>query len=226
MSETETEAITEPVVKKNKGGRPRKAVAAASTGQIAMTEDQFTRLLAAVAAASGGSAGGNTDPAMLKDLLAGAAIVAANHSEKVRNPSNDHHPEKSVFDYPEGGVARPKKVPPFQFLYNGYPCSKFPETEHWRECELMCEVKPGEYSVIRKDGTKMSATVRGETDASNALTKVDVQFSVSREERVLVPPKMVVLYQIVHAGEKSPRQLFIEAMTEWMNLTLGDPVAA
>jgi hypothetical protein len=55
---------------------------------------------------------------------------------------------------------------------------------------------------------------------------VDVQFSVSREERVLVPPKMVVLYQIVHAGEKSPRQLFIEAMTEWMNLTLGDPVAA
>jgi hypothetical protein len=224
MSETETEAITEPVVKKNRGGRPRKAVAAASAGQIAMTEDQFALLIAAIGKASNTS--GGTDAATLKDLLAGAAIVAANHTEKVQNPSNKHHPEMSVFDYPEGGVARPKKVPPFQFFYNGYPCSKFPETEHWRECELMCDVRPGEYTVIRKDGTKMQVTVRGETDANNALTKIDVQFSVSREERVLVPPKSVVLYQIVHAGTKSPRQLFIEAMTEWMNLTLGDPVAA
>jgi len=219
MSETETETAT-PVAK-NKGGRPRKAVASVAP---TLSGDQFAELIAAIAKST--NAGGGMDAAMLKELMASAAVVAANHTDKVQNPSNKAHPEISAFDYPEGGVKRPKKVPPFQFLYNGYPCSKFIETEHWRECELMCDVKPGEYTIIRNDGSKTSATVRGERDADGKLTKVDVQFSVSREERVLVPPKSVVLYQIVHAGTKSPRQLFIEATTEWMNITLGDPVAA
>ena len=217
MSETETEIVT-PVVK-NKGGRPRKAVAAAPM----LSDEQFAQLLGAIGAANNT---GGLDPTLLKEALAGAAIAAATHTDRVANPSNKTHPGKSVFNYPEGEEARPKPVPPFVFLYNGYPCTKFMETEHWRECELMCDVVPGEYTVIRNDGSKMAVTVRGETDADGKLTKVDVQFPISREERVLVPPKSVVLYQLVYAGTRTPRQLFVEAMNEWLQITLGDPVAA
>jgi hypothetical protein len=213
------EIETTETVKKNKGGRPRKAVAAAPI----LSDEQFAALLGAIGKAN---TGGGLDPELLKEALAGAAVAAASHTAHVANPSNKTHPGKSVFNYPEGEVARPKPMPPFAFLYNGYPCTKFMETEHWRECELMCDVVPGEYSVIRTDGSKMAVTVKGERDADGNLTKIDVVFPVSREERVLVPPKAVVLYQLVHANEKSPRQLFVEAMTEWMNITLGESVPA
>jgi hypothetical protein len=213
------EPLPRPAVKKNKGGRPRKSVAPAPI----LSDDQFAQLLGAIGKAN---TGGGLDPELLKEALAGAAVAAATHTAHVANPSNTNHPGKSVFNYPEGEVARPKPVPPFAFLYNGYPCTKFMETEHWRECELMGAVTPGEYTVIRTDGSKMGVVVKGETDADGKLTKVDVQFPVSREERVLVPPKAVVLYQIVHAKERTPRQLFVEGMTEWLNITLGDPVSA
>ena len=218
MSETETVIGAEPV-KKNKGGRPRKVAAPAPM----LSDEQFAQLLGAIGRANSSN---GLDPELLKEALAGAAVAAASHTAHVANPSNKTHPGRSVFNYPEGEIARPKPVPPFQFFYNGYPCSKFMETEHWRECELMCDVTPGEYTVIRTDGSKMAITVKGETDADGKLTKVDVMFPVSREERVLVPPKAVVLYQIVHAGERSPRQLFVEGMTEWLGITLGDSVAA
>lgn len=218
----ETETATPETVKKNKGGRPRKSVAVAAP---TLTDEQFAQLLGAITANQQAN-GGGLDPAMLREAMTGAAIAAASHTVKVQNPSNSTHPGISAFSYPEGERARPKPVPSFAFLYNGYPCTKFLETEHWRECELMCDVVPGEYAVIRTDGTKMAVTVKGERDADGKLTKIDVQFPVSREERVLVPPKAVVLYQIVHSGERSPRQLFVEAMNAWLQITLGDPVAA
>lgn len=157
-----------------------------------------------------------------------AAKVAADHTEKVRNPSNKSHPGISAFSYPEGDRARPKGTDgrlPFEFLYNGYPCHKFLETEHWRECELMLQtIKPGDYPIVRKDSSLMTATVRVERDGDGNPTKVDVQFPVSREDKPLIPAKAVVLYQIVHAGEKRPQQLYVEAMNEWLTITLGDPV--
>jgi hypothetical protein len=230
MSETDTE-IVEPV-KKNKGGRPRKVAPVAPT----LSGDQFAQLIAAITAASSGNAGNSTDMSMLKELMAGAAIVAANHTDKVQNPSNKAHPAISAFSYPEGDLARPKPLPPFQFIYAGYPCTKWPETEHWRELELMCEVvKPGVYPIIRKDGSKMNVTVIGEYDVDGSLSKVEVFFGekdhkgnfarIPRSENNLIPPKAVVLYQIVHAGTKPVRQLFVEGMTDWMNLTIGDAVA-
>ena len=154
---------------------------------------------------------------------ADAAKVAADHTHKLANPSNKVHPGKSVFSYPEGDTARPRPVLPFEFLYNGYPFHKFPETQHWRELELAAQVAPGEYKVMRKDYTDMKVSVTGERDGNGALTKVDVRFTVSREDRDKVPAQAVVLYQIVHAGSgKSTKRLFLEAMQEWLTITLGD----
>jgi hypothetical protein len=140
---------------------------------------------------------------------------------KAANRSNEEHPGKSVFAYPEGDVAKPRPALPFDFFYNAYPVHKFPETEHWRELELAAQVKPGEYAVLRKDGSKMKVTVTGERDADGKLTKVEVSFPVLRAEAPLVPPKSVLLYQIVHSETKTPRRAFLEAMQEHLQQTLG-----
>ncbi len=229
MSETETETPAAPV--KNKGGRPRKTVAAAPM----LSDAQFAQLLGAITANRGG---GGMDPSTLKDALASAAVLSAQTMQKAMKPENQAHPGRSALSYPEGDVARPRPVPPFEFWYNGYPCSKFPETEHYRELELMCDVEPGDYMVIRTDGSKMHVIAIGTRDAEQRITKLEVFFgernpqtgqitnTVSRHEKNLIPPKAVVLYQMVHAGERSPRQLFVEALNEWLTITLGDPVAA
>ena len=150
--------------------------------------------------------------------------ATAKAMQKAMKPENTEHPGHSVFNYPEGEKARPKVLPPFEFSYNGYPSSKFPETEHWRDCELMAQVKPGVYTVLAKDGSIIKVDVVGERDASGNLTKVDVRFPVTRESKSQVPPQMVVLYQLVHPD--NPRQRFLEAMNEFMRLTLwAAPVA-
>lgn len=229
MSETETETPVAPA--KNKGGRPRKAPVAAAP---MLSDTQFAQLLAAI----GSNQGGGLDPGTLKEALASAAVLSAQTMQRAMKPENPSHPGISAFSYPEGDVARPRPVPPFEFWYNGYPCSKFLETEHWRECELMCEVEPGEYPVIRTDGSKMNVIVIAARDAEQRITKIEVFFgernpqtgqitnTVSRHEKNLIPPKAVVLYQLVHAGERSPRQLFVEALNEWLTITLGESVAA
>lgn len=217
MSDEQSETTGEPV-KKHKGGRPRKVAAPA------LSEDQFAKLLEVLAA--GRQSGGGIDADMLQAALSGAAQVSAQAMKKAMKPENESHPGISAFSYPEGDVKRPKIAPPFEFLYNRYPCSKFLETEHWRECELMAQVKAGEYTVIRSDGSLMRVTVKADVDANGVPTRMEVEFPVSREDKNLIPPKAAVLYQIVHAGEKSPRQLFVEAMTDWLTIVHGDPVAA
>jgi len=151
-------------------------------------------------------------------LAAEAQTATAKAMQKAMRPENEFHPGISAFSYPEGDRARPKSLP-FEFLYNGYPCHKFLETEHWREVELMAQVQPGEYTVLRKDGSKMTVEVRAEHNADGQVTKLDVRFPVSRETKWLVPPKMVVLYQIVHPD--NPHRRFMEATQEWMQIAFG-----
>jgi hypothetical protein len=211
------EQLDEPV-KKNKGGRPRK-VAAPS-----LSEDQFSRLIEVLAQRPAGG-GEGIDAATLREALAGAAKVSAEAAERAANPSNKTHPGLSCFSYPEGDVARARPTLPCAFFYNGYPMHKFPETEHWRELELAAQVQPGEYTTIRKDGSKMAVSVVGERDADGKLTKIEVRFPISREERWLVPPKAAVLYQLVYSD--NPRKRFVEAMQEHLAMILGpEPVGA
>lgn len=181
------------------------------------TDDKFERLLEVLAA--------QRAPGLELDALKTLLLETNRTARKEAKPENDTHPGKSCFSYPEGDVAKPKPVLPFAFFYNAYPCHKFTETEHWRELELMAQVQPGEYTVMRKDFTKMSVSVVGERDADRNLTSLKVEFPVSREEKSLVPPKHIVLYQIVH-HEKKPKQCFMEAMREYTEIMLGDEVTA
>lgn len=155
-----------------------------------------------------------------------AAKVAADHTEKLHNPSNKIHPGKSDLSYPEGDTKRPRPVIPYEFLYNGYPMHKFPETQHWRELELALLVRPGEYKVIRKDYSEMSVAVSAEKDLNDGFSKMEVRFTVSREDKDKIPAITVLLYQIAFANTGKPqRRLYLEAMSEWLRITLGDDAA-
>lgn len=155
-----------------------------------------------------------------KQAAADAQTATAKAMHKVANRSNDEHPGISAFSYPEGDVARPKVALPFEFYYNAYPVHKFPETEHWRELELAAQVTPGEYTVLRKDTSKMTVKVKGTKDADGKIEKLEVTFPVTRAEAALVPPKSVLLYQIVNS-HKTPKRAYLEAMQEYLQHMLG-----
>ena len=160
----------------------------------------------------------------LREIMSGTAELSAEAMKKSLKPENDAHPGKSCFAYAEGDVAKPRPTLPFEFFYNAYPMHKFPETEHWRELELAAQVEPGTYTVIRRDGTPMAVEVKGDRDVNGKLTKVSVEFPILRGEKSLVPPKTVVLYQLIH--NENPRKAFVDAMTEHFQVVMGaEPVA-
>jgi len=138
---------------------------------------------------------------------------------KALKPENATYPAVSATSYPEGDTARPREsVLSHAFFYNNFPVHKFPETHHYRELELAELVQPGTFRVLRKDGTDMTVEVAAERDAKDAITKILVTFPISREDKYLIPPMTVVLYQLVHPD--NPRKRFVEAMSEHLNMTL------
>lgn len=155
-----------------------------------------------------------------------AEILASNSSaiQKAMKPENDTHPGLSAFSHPKGDRAMPKPPLPFQLFWNNYPASKFPETETWAEWEMYAQLTPGEYTILRRDGSRMTTKVEGERDADGKLTTVRVTFPVSREEKWLVPPTYVHLYQLIH--NDNLRQRFVEGMQQYFALTMGEPVGA
>jgi hypothetical protein len=215
MSETEIVTETAPAApKKNKGGRPRKVQESAG----GLSADQFQQLLA-VLAANKSEPGAGIDIQALKTVLEGTAQMSAVSMRKAMKPENEVHPAKSVFSYPEGDVAKPRPTLPYEFYLNAYPVHKFPETQHWRELELMGQVEPGIYTVMRKDFTPMQVTVSGERDVNQKLTRISVEFPITREERGLVPPQVVLLYQLVYPD--NPQRRFVEAMQEYLQMMSG-----
>lgn len=175
------------------------------------TDDKFMLLLEALTAHKEQGIG----PETLEKLL----TANAQQMQKALKPENETHPGISCFSHPEGDQKRPKPPLPYQLFWNNYPTYKFPETETWAEWALYSQLTPGEFTVIRKDGSRMTVTITGERDADQKLTKVTVTFPISREEKWLVPPTYVLLWQLVHPDH--PRQRFVEAMQQWLQMTMG-----
>jgi hypothetical protein len=220
MSETETEVVE--TVKKNKGGRPRKAAVTTASGP-SFTDEQFQQLIGVLAQKN--DSGGGIDPALIKQLMESAAIVSAQATEKAANPSNKNHPGISAFSYPEGDVKRPRPVPKCEIWWNGFAIHRAVETHHWRELELLNELEPGDYQTMRKDGSPAPDRVKveGTRDANGKLSRMDVRFSVNREERHYIAPMHVMVYQMVHP-ELSPKESFWRGWQEWMSIQMDMPV--
>ncbi len=217
--ETIVETPAAPV-QKNKGGRPRKP---APVPAPTFSAEQFEQLIGVLAARH--QAGPGLDRAELAAILSGVGQQTATAMQKAMKPENETHPGISCFSYPEGDQARPKPTLPFALFWNGYPMHMFPETETWREMELMCQLEPGEYTALMKDGATMAISIKGERDANGVVTKLDVTFPISRDDKWRVPAKQVLLYQLVHR-DRPLRQAFMEATMEHMGLIFGAQPAA
>jgi hypothetical protein len=186
--------------------------------QAVLTDtDKFERLIAALMQQK--SAGIDIDA--LRAVLSENSKAVA----KTMRPENETHPGMSAFSHPEGDIARPRVALPFELLWNNYPVHKFPETQHWRELELMAKLKPGVFKVLMKDGTPMTVTVKADRNAKDEITRIVVEFPVSREDKFRIPPMSALLYQIV-TEEGTTQTRFIAAMTEHLNIMLSAAVGA
>jgi hypothetical protein len=206
-------AVIEEAPKKRRGRRPKVQPPQESGG---LSGEQFNQLLAVLAQ---NKSTGGIDMDALKEVLASTATGTAQAMQKAMKPENQDHPGRSCFSYPEGDKAKAKPVLPHAFFYNNYPFHMFPETQHYRELELAALVQPGVFTVMRKDFTPMQVEVKGDRDGDNQLTKVMVEFPVSREDKWKIPPQIVVLYQLVY--NDAPKKRFVEAMNEYMAMFMG-----
>ena len=181
------------------------------------TDAQFAQLIAALSSRSNDGLNRET----LTEILTEAQKNSAGAMQKALHPENDAHPGKSSFAYPEGDVARPRPVLPCEVWWNGFPVHRADETHHWSELELMVRLKPGVYTVIRKDGALSTVTVRGTTDAAGKITRMDVEFPVSREERHYIAPIFVWLYQMTNP-EMPPRLSFMRGMQQYLEIQMRE----
>jgi len=148
---------------------------------------------------------------------ADAQTATAKAMQKAMRPENETHPGISAFSYPAGDREKPKPPLPFEVFIDNYPCHKWPETEHWREWELMAQLQPGDFTVMRKDGMQMRVTVKGERDLDGQLSKVLVELPKDKDERKQVPAKIVLLSQLVR-GNRNVRDVFLESTNEYLQL--------
>ena len=185
------------------------------------TDQQFAMLIAALTKNNN-----SLDRDTLTEILTEAQKNSAGAMQKALHPENDAHPGKSAFAYPEGDIAHPRPVLPYEIWWNGFPIHRAYETHHWSELELLVELKPGVYSVIRKDGALASVTVKATKDPAGKITRMDVEFPVTREERHYIAPMFVWLWQMTHP-EMAPRLSFMKAMQRYLEIQmLEDPVTA
>jgi hypothetical protein len=178
------------------------------------TDDKFELVLSALASAMTANKG------LSKEDLAEILAANANAVQRAIKPENTNHPGFSALSYPEGDTARPREgILQHEFLIDGYPLHKFPETEHWLELEWAAKIRPGVYKVLRSDHVEMTVTVTGEHDANGNLTKVSVATGRTRENKNLIPPKYVMFRQMLNQDDIWGT--YAAASHEWTLATLG-----
>jgi hypothetical protein len=176
------------------------------------TDDKFELLIGALAA--------RQSEGITKDDLAAILAANANAVQRAIKPENASHPGISALSYPEGDTARPREgILKYEFLIDGYPMHKFPETEHWLELEWAAKIQPGVYKVLRSDHVEMTVTVTGEHDANGNLTKVSIATGRTRENKNLIPPKYVMFRQMLNQDDIWGT--YAAASHEWTLATLG-----
>ena len=178
------------------------------------SDAQFAMLIAALTQNKSGF-----DRETLTEILTEAQKNSAGAMQKALHPENDAHPGKSAFAYPEGDVSHPRPALPYEMWWNGFPIHRAVETHHWSELELLVALKPGVYQVIRKDGALATVTVRATKDPAGKISRMDIEFPVTREERHYIAPMFVWLWQMSHP-ELSPRLSFMKAMQRYLEIQM------
>ena len=139
--------------------------------------------------------------------------AGAKAMQKAMRPENETAPGISFFSHPEGEQKRPKPPLPYELYWLGYPIHQFPETETWPEWELSAQLKPGTYTIVRKDFSTIKVEVTADRDAEGKIQKLLVTHSNKRAEKDRMPPRWVTMRQMLH--QENPQQAFVEAMSEY-----------
>lgn len=165
---------------------------------VALTQEQFTQLLAAIKQSGNAEQTSNLETILLK-----TAEVSAQNMKRALKPENEQHHGKSIYAYPEGDLAKPRPELGFEFYWNGFPVHKFRDIHHWYELELMAQLQPGEYrvSLANNEGTQ-KVSVKADRDANGKIERMDVKAEgMSRDVARSAPPTAVWLYQMLHADQ-------------------------
>lgn len=156
-----------------------------------------------------------------KDAATDAQTATARAMQKAMRPENERHPGLSVFSHPDGDLKKPKDgLLKYEVWYLNYPMHMFPETETWRELELVAQVEPGEYTIVRKDRSTMRMEVTCERDGFGKISRLFIGLPkdgrIDRQDKWLLPAKTVVLYQMIHHAAGTPQQVYLRAMQEYL----------
>lgn len=178
-------------------------------------DDKFEMLLEALTQ----QRAGGVSAADLKEILAQNSQAV----QKALKPENPTHSGLSHYR-PKGG----DRTLPYHIFYNGFPVHEAVETHTDPELDLLLQVEPGEYpSVIRNDHTPMHVSVTAERDATGKITKVEIAFPVSREDKSRIPPMQVLLHQLVHGREyANPMHGYVAAVQDRLTWVMDTAVPA
>jgi hypothetical protein len=165
--------------------------------QVAMLQEQVKALISM-------RSSGGLDEATLERVLSKVAETTAAAQERAANPSNKSHPGISVYSYPEGDRARPRKLN-CPMTWAGQPVDL--DTNTAEEIELFNLAIPGVYKFKRLDNTLDTLTVTGERDAGDTLTKLTFSFLTDKDTRDTLPGIVPMLRHAFRVPTSQEREL-------------------
>lgn len=186
---------------------------------VTLSREQFAELLQARTGASG------LTPDVLQAIMDRTAQTSAEAMQKALKPENTEHPGVSAYSYPEGDLARPRPVLPFELFWQGFPIHREPETSAWWELEGYLTLKPGEFFLSKRNGDPndlAKVTVRATYRPDGSVEKFTVQHPMDRDVRFMLPSPYIWCYQIAHYDERPVMDTFVEAMSALLTLELVD----
>lgn len=164
-------------------------------------------------------------PELLEAVLAKTAEISAKSMQKALKPENPFHPGISFASYPEGDLKRPRPVMPFELLWKGFPI--WGELDGavlstWWELEQYAQLKPGTYTVSKRDGSplRVTATAQYKPDMVT-VERLIVDFEVDRDNRSMISPPFIMAYQMNHA-DQDHQDTYVEAMSLMLSIQLQD----
>lgn len=169
-----------------------------------------------------GTNAGGLDADTLEKILTRTAEMTAASMQKALKPENTHHPGISFGSYPEGDRLKPRPVLPFELLWKGFPIHREIELSTYWELEQYARLKPGAYTVSRRDGAplKVTATAQYAPDGET-IERLIVDFDCDRDVRPMVAPPYIMAYQMNHP-HRDRQETFVEGMTNLLQIELAD----
>ena len=183
--------------------------------QVAALSAQVKQLLAQQAS------GGGLTPDALEAMLGRVAQMSADAHERAANPSNKVHPGISVYSYPEGDVARPRPPLKCRMFWVGFELTT--DTLKAEEIELLNLATPGRFTFMRTDRSADTLTVKGATDITGTLDRMEFEF-LTKERKETLPGMVDMLRSAFQV--KSPQELELDAMKAELERLRSQPAHA